>query len=203
MGTADASLIVSGVAAMASAGVGVITYRLGHQRFDHERRLSDVDSARRVLDDAASALQRTNSLLESLATRLHAYASPWPGRPWNEEFLRSDAATMKSASDELISLAGRLRIRFGAKHGLVIAYECAGSFTHGIAFQLELMASEAKSRGAALDNPHEVIDQTIREFGRVRDLFMLLAFQAVGTNLPVFPDRRRSSLLRRHRSRQR
>jgi hypothetical protein len=117
MGTAEISLIVSAAAAAGSIGAVVITYRLGRQRFDHERRLSDIDSATRVLDDAASTMQRTNSLLESVTTRLYAYASPSPSSPWNEELLRNDAATLKSAGDELTSLAGRLRTRFGSEHG--------------------------------------------------------------------------------------
>jgi hypothetical protein len=184
MGTAEISLIGSVAAAMASAGAAVIAYRLGRQRFDHERRLSDVDSARRVLDDAASAMQRTSSSLESLLTRLHTYASPWPGRPWNENLLRNDADAKRKAGDELTSLAGRLRIRFGSQHRLVTVYESAASLVRGVAVQLELMASEAENRGAVLEDPHEVIDRAAREFTRARDLFMLIAYQTVGTNLP-------------------
>jgi len=127
MGTPEISLIGSVAAAAASVGAAVFTHRLGHQRFDHERRLSDVDSARRVLDDAASMMQRTNSSLESLATRLHSNASPWPGRPWHGDLLRDDAATKKRAGDEMTSLAGRLRSRFGSQHELVTVYESAAS----------------------------------------------------------------------------
>jgi hypothetical protein len=187
MGTAEISLIVSAAAAAGSIGAVVITYRLGRQRFDHERRLSDVDSARRVLDDAASTLQRTNSLLGSVTAHLDTYASTLPGRPWSGELLLSDAAILKNAGDELTSLAGRLRIRFGSEHELVTVYESAESIALGGAFHLELMGLEAQNQGVGLDSPHEKIDRVVRQFSHARDLFTLIAYHAVGTNLPVVP----------------
>jgi hypothetical protein len=181
------SLIVSAATAAASTGAVFITHRLGHQRFDHERRLSDVDSARRVLDDAASTMQRTNSLLGSVTARLDTSASTLPSRPWNKEMLQSDAVTLKNAGDELTSLAARLRIRFGSKHELVTVYESAESIALGVAFHLELMGLEAQDQGAGLDSPREKIDLAAREFNRARDLFTLIAYRVVGTNLPVVP----------------
>jgi hypothetical protein len=185
MGTAEVSLIVSGAAVAGSIGAVVITYRLGRERFDHERRLSDVDSARRVLDDAASTMQRANSVLGSITTHMDAYASTLPGRLWNNELLRGDTATLESARDDLASLAGRLRIRFGAKHELITVYESAESIALGVAFYLELIGTEARSPEAAVDAVREKIDQAVRQFGVARDSFTLIAYRVVGAKLPA------------------
>jgi hypothetical protein len=186
VGIAEVSLIVSGIAAAGSVAVAIVTQRLGRQRFDHERRLSDIASARRVLDDAASTMQRANSVLESIAGHRYEYTSLVSGRLRNTELLRGDIAILENAVDDLVSLTGRLQIRFGQKHDLVTVYESAESLARGVAFRLQLLAAEARGPDAA-DAFGETTDQAVRQFGSARDLFTTVAYLAVGAELPVFP----------------
>jgi hypothetical protein len=74
VGTAEVSLIISGVAGIASVGSLVITYRLGVQRFEHERSLADVADARSILAEAAVELHRATEALNLL--RVHIEAAP-------------------------------------------------------------------------------------------------------------------------------
>jgi hypothetical protein len=184
MGTSEISLILSGGAVAASIGAVIITYRLGRQRFEHEHRLSDLDTARRVLDDAASAMQRAYSEIGSITTHLDAFQDVPEGRLWDHRLLRGDLETLENAREELDSIAGRLRIRFGSEHELIAVFEGAATKALEVAYRLELIGAESQSPGDTVDGEREQIERTAREFGIARDSFTLVAYRVAGVKLP-------------------
>ena len=74
MDTAEISLVISGVAAIAAASSLAVNYRLGIRRFKHERSLADVADARSVLAEAAVELHRATGALNLL--RLYIEPAP-------------------------------------------------------------------------------------------------------------------------------
>lgn len=186
MGTAEISLILSGAAGAASIGAVVITYRLGRERLNHERRLSDLETVRRVLDDAASAMQRADSALKTISSHLADYADQGPGQIRNDQLIRSDESTLDKTRDELDALAGRLRIRFGSEHELVTIYEGAVTAALEVAYRVEQIAEEFVSPpGVAVGNNRERILHAVREFAIARDSFTLVAYRVAGVKLPA------------------
>lgn len=182
MGTGEISLIVSGLAAVGSIGAVAITYRLGRQRFEHERRLSDLDTARRVLDDAAAGMIRTESSLKVIASRFDDYAQTMPGRVLDESAISTDSVALDQARDELDALAARLLIHFGSEHELVEVYESAATFALDVAYRVELIA-EAHEAGPEVWNEKPKIEQAIRQFSLARKSFALIAYRIVGVEL--------------------
>jgi hypothetical protein len=81
MGTAEVSLIVSGVAALGSIGAVVATYRLGRQRLEHERALADRADARSTFAAGALELGRTKGAMKEALTKFQLsleIGSDWP-----------------------------------------------------------------------------------------------------------------------------
>ncbi len=123
MGTAEISLIVSGISAVAAIGTGVITYRLATRRFDHERRLADLDAVRLVLDDAAGAMQRAHSEM----AQINRLIAQLVDGAWKTPSLRDEVRAFDRVLQLLDEAAARLRIRFGSEHEIVTLYEAAVS----------------------------------------------------------------------------
>lgn len=162
----------------------IITYHLGRQRFEHERCLSDLDTARRVLDDAASAMQRVHSEIGSITSHLDALRGVPEGQLWGHPLLRGDLETLEDGREELDSIAGRLRIRFGSEHELIVVFEGAVTRALEIAYRLELIGAESQTPGDAVDGEREQIERTVPEFGIARDSFTLVAYRVAGVKLP-------------------
>lgn len=109
MGIAEASLIVSSVAALASVGGAIITYRLGVRRFDHERELADRADARTVLADGGLELGRMKGTLKDA---LSVFKEPLEGNgDWPVDF-PDEIAKVETAADALEAALVRVRIRF-------------------------------------------------------------------------------------------
>jgi hypothetical protein len=186
VGTAEISLIVSVVAATASVGAVVITYRLGRQRFEHERRLSDLDAVRRVLDDASAAMRHMESAGAGAIGHLDYYAEQSPGQIRDNPTAVEDLATLTAARDDLGSLAGRLQIRFGSEHELVTVYEAAAGAALGVTYLVGLIIREYVCPPAvAVDTHREKIEGAIGEFALGRQSFNLIAYRVAGVELPA------------------
>jgi hypothetical protein len=182
VGTAEISLIVSGISAVAAVGTGVITYRLATRRFDHERRLSDLDAVRVVLDDAAGAMQRAHSEMAQdnrLIARLVDGA--WGATPSLSDEVR--------AFDRVLHLldeaAARLRIRFGSEHEIVILYEAAVSNALEFVYRMDQVAQELMGQSPDVGEEVSNLTRATVEFGIARQSFTLVAYRVAGVQLPA------------------
>jgi hypothetical protein len=186
VGTAEISLILSGAAAAASVGAVVITYRLGRQRFDHERRLSDLDAVRRVLDDASAAMRRMEAATTNVSVHLDRYAEQPPGEIRSDRTAVDDLAALAKARDDLDALASRLQIRFGSEHELVTIFEAAAGAALGVTYLVGLIVREYVSPpSVAVDTHREKIESAIGEFALGRKSFNLTAYRVAGVRLPA------------------
>lgn len=185
MGTAEVSLIVSGLAALGSIAAVVTTYRLGRQRFEHEQRLSDLDTARRVLDDAAAAMLRTESRLSAIRSNLEDYEHTQLDRVRQESSIAVDSAALDDARNELDTLTARLLIRFGSAHELVDVCQSAAGYALEVAVRVEYIA-KAYDAADAIRGEHENIEAASRQFGLARQSFALIAFRIAGVELQAF-----------------
>lgn len=185
VGTGEISLIVSGVAAAGSIAAVAITYRLGRERFDHERRLSDLDAVRRVLDDAVASMQRAHWKMAAINKHLDAYASAATGRLSNNSLVHEDRAALEDAHDELEALHARLEIRFGSEHELVAVYNGAGSTALEVVIFADQIVQAAAEPKVAVDELRQVVDRAVLEFGLARQSFTLVAYRVVGVRLPA------------------
>jgi hypothetical protein len=180
VGTAEISLILSGAAAASICAVA-ITYRLGRERFDHERRLSDLDAVRRVLDEATASMQDTHAAMAAVNKHLDAYAY---GKRISMELARDDRLALEAAYDLLAALTERLQIRFGSEHELVAIHNGAGSTALAVAYYVDLIEGAANA-AAAVDEHRSAVDRAVVEFGLARQSFTLVAYRVVGVRLPA------------------
>jgi hypothetical protein len=197
MGTAEISLILSGLAAAGSISAVVITYRLGRQRFDHERRLSDVDNSRRVLDDAAAGMIRAESRLAAVRSRLDDYSHTQPGNVRVESTIVADMHALDEARDEIDALTARLLIRFGSGHELVKVYESVALATLEIAYRVELIA-DAHNVYQEVRRQREDIGELARQLALARESFALIAYRIVGVDLQTFQLHEKEKRVSRH-----
>lgn len=133
LGTAEISLIVSGVAAVGSVGAAITTYRLGVRRFTEERRLTDLADARSVLTEAAVELHRSTEALNLLRGRIEPAPMVRDEDPEDADALIEGAAergkeletrlaSVRVRFKESDAVARSLHLAVEAMLGLVIAY---------------------------------------------------------------------------------
>lgn len=126
MGTAEVSLIVSGVAAVGSVGAAIATYRLGVLRFGHERKQADRADGRETLAAGAFALGQAKS---EMKTALTAYekglnggdAGDWPP---DDEFW-PQLRKLEAQAESLEAALAAVRIRF--EQSVAVVVELAGA----------------------------------------------------------------------------
>jgi hypothetical protein len=194
---AEISLIVSGLAAAASIAAVWLTYRLGVRRFEHERRLSDIDNSRHVLDDAAAGMIRAESWLATVRSHLGDYAQTQPGNVRAESPIVADSAALEDARDNLDALTARLLIRFGSGHELVKVYKSIALATLEIAYRVKLI-SEAYDAGAEVKSEEKPIEDAVRQFSLARESFALIAYRIVGVDLKSFQLAEKEKQVSRH-----
>jgi hypothetical protein len=180
----EISLIVSGIAAGGSIAAVAISYRLGVKRFEHERRLADLDAVRLVIDEAAAKMQTAHSKMAMIYKHLGNYAEGAKGEVF--PLVREHRFQLEEAHNDLEAQEGRLEIRFGPDHDLANICRTASSqvlsvavFTHNIEF--------APDPRTAIANDRETITQAILRVGLAREEFKLSAHQAIGVRLPAKP----------------
>jgi hypothetical protein len=187
MGTAEVSLIVSGVAAVGSLAAVVATYRLGVLRFDHERKQADRADGRETLAAGALALERTKS---EMKTALTAYqkglnsgdADDWPP---DEEFWSQMCALETQAEALEAALAG-VRIRF--EQSAPIAVELAGAvekLRSVLAVYFLAHAGRGDTDGDGADHAEALI--LSQEWDSHRDAYLDVAQEIVGVELDAAP----------------
>jgi hypothetical protein len=180
--TSEISLIVSGLAAVASIIAVVITYRLGIRRFEHERRLADLDAVRLVIDDAAAAMQVAHAKMAMIFKHLGNYANRSAGKVYL--LVREHRFQLEKAHEELAAQEARLEIRFGADHDLANICRSAGSKVISLAYFTDNIET-APDPAAAVAEYRSEINQAILEVGLARQSFTLTAYRAVGVRLPA------------------
>jgi hypothetical protein len=182
MGTAEVSLIVSGLAALGSIAAVVITYRLGRQRFDHERRLADLDAVRRVLDDAAACMQRLQRMITVVYMNLDAYAKGAEGSVYS--LVHENQLAVEAAYNDLEAHQARLEIRFGSEHELVFICRIIEEAMIGV-LKLTARIKESPEQAQAVEEHRGPAMQAVQEVSLALKNFTLTAYHAVGVRLPA------------------
>ena len=178
---AEVSLVVSSVAAGGSIAAVVLSYRLGVQRFEHERRLADLDAVRRVVDDAAAAMQAAHGKMAMIYKHLGNYADGAEGKVY--PLIREHRFQVEMAYDELATQESRLEIRFGSDHELANICRSAGSKILALAYFTDEIESAVDPAAAVVEH-EEKIDRAVLEVGLARESFTVTAYRAVGVRLP-------------------
>lgn len=184
MNASEISLVVSSVAAGGSIAAVAISYRLGVKRFEHERRLADLDAVRLVVDDAAAAMQIAHAKMAMIYKHLGNYANRAEGKIF--PLVREHRFQLEKAFDDLAAQEGRLEIRFGADHELANICRAAGSKVISLAYFTDRIETAPDSTGAVAEHRDE-ISQAVLEVGLARQSFTLTAYRAVGVRLPAKP----------------
>lgn len=184
MGTAEISLIVSGVAAAGSIGAVITTYRQGRERFNHERRLADLDAVRRVLDDAVASMERAHKALAAVTKHLDAYATRPEWKTVTTGLIQADRQVVEAAYEDMAAHHARLEIRFGSEHELAGIHNGASSTALSVAYYAHQI-EQASEPSAAVAEHRESIDRAVLEFGLARDSFTRVAYRVVGVRLPA------------------
>jgi hypothetical protein len=182
VGTAEISLLVSGVAAGGSIAAVAISYRLGVKRFEHERRLADLDAVRLVIDAAAWAMQIAHAEMAMIYKHLGNYAEGAKGTVF--PLAREHRFQLEKAHDDLAAQEGRLEIRFGADHELASICRAAGSKVISLAYFTDQIET-ALDPVAAVAEHRDEINRAVVEVGLARQSFTLTAYRAVGVRLPA------------------
>jgi hypothetical protein len=183
MGAAEISLLVSGVAAVGSIAAVVITYRLGRERFDHERRLADLDAVRRVLDDATASMQRAHMKMAAVNMNLDAYGEGRSSK-LTGPLVRADRLALETAYDDLAAHEARLEIRFGSEHELTVICRTIGAKVLEVVMRGHQI-KESPDSAFEVDEQREPINRAVVEVGLAIQSFTLTAFRAVGVRLPA------------------
>jgi hypothetical protein len=126
MGTGEASLLVSSVAAVGSVGAVIATYRLGVLRFAHERKQADRSDGRETLAAGALVLGQAKAEMKTAFTAYQkglnsGNADDWPA---DEEFW-SQMRVLEAQAEALEAALAGVRIRF--KQTAPIVVELAGA----------------------------------------------------------------------------
>lgn len=179
MGTAEISLIIAGVAGVASVGSLAITYHLGIQRFDHERELADVADARSILAEAAVELHRATESLNLLRLFLEPAPMSRDEDPDNAQELIASAA--KCGRDLETQLAA-VRVRFK------LSDPVAKSLGEALEAMLGLVNRyDRRHRGrkdtASLEKREAFVHELRQEFDGAATEFYEAAQNAVGSSL--------------------
>jgi len=178
----EISLIVSGVAAGGSIAAVAISYRLGIKRFEHERRLADLDAVRLVIDDAAAAMQTAHAKMAMVHRHLGNYAHKAEGTLF--PLVREHRFQLEEAHEELVAQEGRLETRFGTDHDLAAICSSAGSQVIALVFFMDKIET-APDSAAAVNKHRADFDRTVLEVGLARQSFTQTAYRAVGVRLPA------------------
>ncbi len=136
---------------------------------------------RRVLDDAASALTHTNRVVSDTGYDV-AGLSEASDDDERDDVLGEAFEAASVALQELESLAGRLKIRFGSEHDLVTIYESAAELALKLVYTLALVRQADDERDAAIKN-QEKVEKLIRQFRLASESFTLTAYRVAGVKL--------------------
>lgn len=177
MGTAEVSLIVSGVAAVGSVGAVLTTYRLGIKRFDHERELADTADARSTLAEGALELGRMKGVMkDTLAKSEKALKGEEPWSPDTKEHINA----MEVAEEALESALAAVRIRFAHDDEIVTRLEGAHDSARSALITYWMAA------GTEPDDDHTDYAEAIK-FGTLfdshKDAYLIVAQKSVGVKL--------------------
>jgi hypothetical protein len=176
----EVSLIVSGLAAAGSVAAVVLTYRLGVRRFEHERRLADLDAVRLVIDEAAASMQGAHRKMATIYKHLATYERRAEGKAF--PLVREHRLQLENAHDDLAAQQGRLEIRFGSDHELANICRGVGSSVLRVALEADQIE---QAPAVASEDRRNSINQAILEAGLGRIEFVKTANRSVGVRLPV------------------
>jgi hypothetical protein len=177
VGTAEISLVISGIAAAGSTVAIALTYKQGRERFDHERRLADLDAVRRVLDESVASMSQVHRSMAALNR-------PVEMAPPNPVFSAADVEPVETAIEEMFVLHSRLEIRFGAEHELVAIHNGASSAALSILYRTDAI-NKAPIARVAMEEHSPNINRAVVEFGLARQSFTSVAYRVVGVRLPA------------------
>ncbi len=193
MDSASIAAVSSGSVALATIGAGLLRQR---STLRQARQLSDLQSMRAILDEAAAALHEVEYLLNDLRSFLAQF-----GRAFAEAEERERTYERLGRSGrELDRLLERLKIRLGLGHAAVIAFEAADQAVLEIHRTLGQIRSEPETYATpgrdreAEQRYDERRDRVVAEreaFDTMREDFIATAQAAAGVHLPARRRRRR------------
>ena len=190
MPVADANLTVALVAAAAailsaggSVAAAVVAWKLGVQRFTHERSESDRKDARDVLAAGALALGQAKGTMKDALTLYgngleSGVAEDWPAK---EEFF-SQLRELEAAKESLESSLAAVRIRFDESTAVVI--EMGGAVEKlGAIITADFLAYKVRSKEMGDGQDHAEVLTLSDEWDKHRDRYLAAAQATVGVKL--------------------
>jgi hypothetical protein len=180
------------IAAISSGMVGlaaIIAGELRHRRsLRHAQRLADVENARALLDDAATALHEVEYALDDARSNFVQHGQAM----FEDEVLSKPYRALRRAGKNFDRLLERLKVRLGPGHDAVAAFEAANAAVLEIYRVLGLVRVEPKAipgdelsqqAVSAFMNRQRARMAAEREtFDAKRVEFIMAAYSAAGTN---------------------
>jgi hypothetical protein len=193
MDPASIAAISSGAVALATIAASLVRQR---STLRHARQLSDLQSMRTILDEAAAALHEVEYVLNALRSYLARF-----GRAFARAEERAKVyAQLATRGRELDRLLERLKIMLGPEHPAVAAFEDADQAVLEIHRALEQISGEPETHSIPgrdreaderYDERRDKIAAERETFDRMRAEFIATAQRAAGVHLPAGRSRRR------------
>ncbi len=194
MDPASIAAISSGAVALATIAAGLLRQR---STLRHARQLSDLQSMRTILDEAAAALHEVEYVLNALRSFLARF-----GRAFAQAEERAETyARLAASGRELDRLLERLKIRLGPEHAAFAAFAAADQAVLEIHRTLGQISRERETHSTpgrereANEHYDERRDRVAAEretFDEMRAEFIVTAQRAAGVHLPARRSHRRS-----------
>lgn len=186
LAVAIVSVAVSGTVALAA-----ILAQLWQQRkgFEHDRKLSDLDSVRGVMAEAAAVLHRMEYALDDANAAL---------RGWGAEFFENEEReapyrALASVGREADMHKGTLRILFGPEHPVALAFDASTAATLDGYRALWMIKMEPPAEQGTperrevrqfVEEQRERLETARENFRIAQDEFVAVAHAAGGARLP-------------------
>jgi len=191
--SASIAAISSGAVALATIGAGLLQRR---STLRQARQLSDLQSVRTILDEAAAALHEVEYVLNDMRSSLARL-----GRAFAQAEERASAYTqLGKRGRELDRLLERLKIRLGPDHAAVKAFAAADQAVLEIHRTLGRISTENESplttgrereADQRFDERRDQVAADRATFDAMREDFIATAQAAAGVHLPARRRRRR------------
>jgi hypothetical protein len=181
------AVVASSVVALAAIGAAFWQQKRG---FVYERKLSDLESVRGVMSEAAAVLHRVEYALDEANSTL----IQWGARFFEDEERARPYDLLEEVGREVDGVLGQLRIRFGPEHPAAVAFGDAGAAMLDVFRALGLIKLEDPAIKGTYDE-REVVGMVAQQrdristgrenFGIAQEQFVSAAHSAAGAKLPA------------------
>ncbi|HEU4737589.1 MAG TPA: hypothetical protein VFS54_00765 [Solirubrobacterales bacterium] len=185
------AVAIVSVAVSGAVAVAAIVAQLWQQRksLEHDRKLSDLDSVRGIMAEAAAVLHRMEYALDNATATLMG----WGAGFFDNEEREAPYRALATVGREADMHKGTLRILFGPEHPVALAFDAATAATLDAYRALGMIKMEPPAEQgtperrevrAWVEEQRERLETARQNFRVAQDEFVAAAHAAGGARLP-------------------